>query len=244
MDIDTPPPEVNKTPKKKEAARRFAEAYSHKSLSSPTVQEHILSYLLRNCYRETALAFLSADITCECYRPTLSPGQLSQLDGRRAMMDAVLNGDILRAIDMADKMLGTSCSILFPMVYLRLLCQHFVELVRNRKTHDALSFAQQTIAPFAKQHPDGLSLLQGYLPLLAYHEPELSPLFELVDGKKREELAEALNGSVFGHLREKSGETQYELERLMQQLTMVMRRIREGNPKWCLEDALEDRAKE
>lgn len=159
------------------------------------------------------------------------------------MMDAVLEGDVLRAVSIADDLLpdANPLATLFPMTHLRLLCQHFVELVRMRKTIEALSFAQKTIAPFGKRNPAGIPLLQSYLPLLAYLEPERSPVFELIDVRRRETLAEELNGCVFGYLRD-GGDVgkRSELERLVRQLTMVMRKAKEGNPKWSLEQVLDD----
>lgn len=247
MDIDganppSRPAHDNKAPKKKEVARRAADAAANKTLPPGLLRKHILSYLLRNCHRQTALALLHAQVVADSAPPpSLTPAALAELDARRHMMDAVLSGDILAAITMANALLpsATPLSILYPMVHIRLLCQHFAELVRVKKTIDALSFAQQDIAPLGRQHPAGIPLLQTYLPLLAYREPERSPMFELVDVRRRDPLAEELNGCVYGFLRE--GETAAsELERLLRHLTVVMRNVRDGAPDWSVGNMLKE----
>lgn len=259
-----PIPGAHSTPKKKEVARLAADAASTRALPPGLVRSLVLSYLLRNCYRRTALAFVAADDAAaprpdpaamsDAPRPALSPRELDQLDQRRAMMDRVLAGDVLAGVDIADRLLAratppASVVSAFPMVYLRLLCQHFVELVRARRTIDALSFAQRTIAPLGKVNPAGLPLLRNYLPLLAYHEPELSPIFELVDKRHRETLAEDLNDHVFSYLHHVQTddlpprvERQSELERLMRHLSLLMNKLgeKEEGPKWTLARVIAD----
>lgn len=259
MDVDNPPqiPSSPKTPKKKEVARLAAEASTSRPLPPHLVRNVVLSYLLRNCYRHTALAFVTADTPCplgdamtDLPASSTSSGlpvtllsnlQLEQLDKRRAMMDCVLNGDVMAGITVAEGLLGGSLAGKFPMMNLRLLCQHFVELVRARKTIEALSFAQREIAPLGKVNPEGLPLLQSYLPLLAYQNPELSPVFELVDKRHRESLASELNDCVFGFLERREGR-ESELERLMRQLSAVMRRLGEGS--WSLADVVQEKGEE
>lgn len=259
MDVDAPPPIPSspspKTPKKKELARLAAEVSRSHSLSPHLVRTLVLSYLLRNCYRGTALAFVeaAAPIPTEDKMsdmaetpppprvPCLSQAQLDQLDKRRLMMDYVLDGDIMAGISVAETLLGASMLRVFPMMHLRLLCQHFVELVRVRKTIDALSFAQREIAPLGKQCPEGLPLLQSYLPLLAYTDPELSPVFELLDRKRLEGLAEELNDCVFSFSERGEGR-ESEMERLLRQLSVVMRKL--GEEGWSLEALVTDKKEE
>lgn len=263
MDVDAPPPPIPsspspKTPKKKEVARLAADASHSHSLPPNLVRTLVLSYLLRNCHRRTALAFVEAaapiptdDAMSDLPDPSPSPSpspipslsqsQLDQLDKRRLMMDQVLSGDIMSGIAVAENLLCASMLQLFPMVHLRLLCQHFVELVRARKTIDALAFAQKEIAPLGKRNPEGLPLLQSYLPLLAYPNPELSPVFELMDMKHRESLAEELNDCVFGFLEGGEGR-ESELERLVRQLSSVMRRL--GEREWSLAGIVADQGEE
>lgn len=283
--ISIPTSHDNKAPKKKEVARIAADAATSRILPNGLVRQLVLSYLLRNCYRATALAFVAADGESDLADdgpapPTqpaddanmtddvvpaqraaqtscLTPLELGQLDQRRAMMDHILVGDILGGIALAESLLSSSASgaqsttvrAAFPMVYLRLLCQHFVELVRQRKTIDALSFAQQTIAPLGKVNPAGLPLLQNYLPLLAYSEPEMSPIFELVDTRHREALAEELNDHVFSYLHYVQSNSQppkvqrqSELERLMRHLSVLMNKLpdKDDRPKWTLASVIAD----
>lgn len=252
------------------------------------IRSLVLSYLLRNCYRATALAFVTADADnppaqqnghtplpdspsdasmSDARTPdkaahlthSLTPAELDQLDQRRSMMDRILSGDICGGIALAESLLSSPATAVskttlkdaFPAVFLRLLCQHFVELMRQRKPIDAISFARDTIAPLSKSIPSGLLLLQNYLPLLAYMDPETSPVFDLLDVAHRQTLAEELNDYVFAYLHQSqdgkqdpSVFRQSGLERLMRQLSVLMNKLpgdakdKEERPKWTLAEAL------
>lgn len=288
----TTPDQDAKSPKKKNDFPQMpTNAADSQVLPDRLVRRLVLSYLLRNCYCTTALAFVASDPEVEIQQnghtpstnsptdttmsddapaeseaplmPSITPVELEQLDQRRAMMDRILSGDICGGIELAESLLSSPSSSVssttvkdaFPKVYLRLLCQHFVELMRQRKPIDAISFARHSIAPLGKSMPSGLPLLQDYLPLLAYMDPEKSPMFEQLDTKHRESLAEELNGHVYAYLHHHPKEKkqpivhrQSELERLMRQLSLLMNKLppkegkekEEERPKWTLADALEE----
>lgn len=275
MDVDATasasiPNNNNKAPKK-EAARLAADAANLRTLPNGLVRTLVLSYLLRNCYRETALAFVAADETADYptdamhdnatapsgLPPRLTSRELDHLEKRRSMMNLVLTGDVLAAIELADSLLSTShtgntVQTLFPTVYFHLLSQHFVELVRSRNTIDALAFAQKSIAPLCREHSDFTKPFQEYLPLLAYPEPELSPLFNLLDERCRATVAEELNDHVFSYLIDSKCtqlckvERQSELERIMRHLSLLMTKLsdKDDSSKWTLAEALADHPSE
>jgi hypothetical protein len=67
------------------------------------------------------------------------------------------------AIDEAIKLLRSAFPQLLdkhPEVRFKLLCQRFIELIRQRKKEEALLFAQKEWSPHAKDDPSLLDELQ------------------------------------------------------------------------------------
>lgn len=167
---------------------------------------------------------------------------------RRKIITNTNNGDIQSALSLANGLLQshtkpTSLSESFPETYVRALCQHFVELIRANENFSALAFARDTITPFGKQYHEALVLLQRYLPLLAYSQPELSPIFDLVDLDRRATLAEELNSCTVAWLKGDSGLfcTRPLLERVIRQIILVKRKL--SNDQWSLNDVLDEDVK-
>lgn len=301
-EADTPStPSASEAPPKKEAARAadaagatLARSIAEQQLPNGLVKSIVLSYLLRHCYRDTALSFLKAheqatangslvESTTEfvadavaaaatttddipsstptkhiTLRDKLPADVFDRLDRRKRVIQLVEKGDILQAVDAADELLpkkgstdaGGLCA-LFPSLFFRLSCQHYVELLRARRTADALTFAQQTLAPLGKQEAKSMTLLREYVALLAYSEPEKSPLGSLMSLQSRRQLAEELNDCIYNFDQPDApdnpvdAERQSRLERLVRQLSVTMDKLQEvagtGSPKWSLNEALRDK---
>lgn len=168
-----------------------------------------------------------------------------QLSLRRTLIAHISDGDIPPALKLADRLLDKSpvsstLSDLYPLTYARLLCQHFVELLRKNEV-EALTYAQNHIAPFSKRHEDAVLLMRKYLPLLAYPQLELSPLFDLMDVKHRDALANDVNGCVMAWLRGDDVSavlsTLSPLERILRHLVIVMCKVK--GDSWSLQQVLE-----
>lgn len=234
---------------------------SPSSVSPKLIRDLIVSYLIHNCYEQTAIALLSVDgdvVTRQKLTEFTAKSQphekpLIVLDDhkltmRRKIITNINNGDIQPALSLANGLLQshsnpTSLPDSFPETYVRALCQHFVELLRVNENFSALAFARDTISPFGKQHHEALVLLQRYLPLLAYSQPELSPIFDLVDLDRRATLAEELNSCTVAWLKGDTGLlcTMPLLERVIRQLILVKRKL--NNDQWSLNDVLDEDVK-
>lgn len=235
---------------------------SSTAFSSKIIRNLIVSYLIHNCYEKTAIAFLSADensavsdgFIMETTKPQLKQVNHSEplndyhLATRRKLMTSVADGDIQPALSLADGLLQShsvpsTMNTSFPETYARALCQHYVELIRANEDLSALAFARGTIRSFSKQFNDALVLLKRYLPLLAYQQPELSPMFDLVDVNRRDALADELNGCVLAWLRADTCAlcTLPPLERILRQLTLIKRKLEKQ--QWNLNDIWDEDTK-
>lgn len=98
-----------------------------------------------------------------------------------------------------------------------LLSLHFVELVSAKKCTEALEFAQTKLTPFGKVQKY-VEKLEDFMALLAYEEPEKSPMFHLLSLEYKQHVAESLNRAILAHANLPSYSA---MERLIQQITVV-----------------------
>lgn len=227
---------------------------------------HILDFLLRSCYKETALAFVANDPLRQS--ATLEASVLNSLDQRAVVTKLLVVGDVMAALAAADSLLSAfeamqprvagakgekqfwSVRESLPALYFELACQHFIELVRRGSAGEALLFAQDKLAPLAKDEPAKMVALQDITVLLAFDDPSKSPGGSLLDPGRREILATALNdhlyrackkiGSSLGGGASQSDENasarrQSSLERVLRQVDVCGSMLR---PAWSLKDVL------
>lgn len=83
--------------------------------------------------------------------------------------------------------------------------------------NEALEFAQAKLTPFGKVSKY-VQKLEDFMALLAYEEPEKSPMFHLLSFEYRQHVADSLNRAILAHGKLPSYS---ELERLIQQATVV-----------------------
>ncbi|XBH66093.1 hypothetical protein VPH35_119554 [Triticum aestivum] len=95
------------------------------SVSDNNVRNIVLSYLMHNCFKETAKTFLST------------------------ILNFVVEGDAVKAIELttelAPNLLENDTDLHFDLISL-----HFIELIRSRKCTEALEFGQKKLTPFGK----------------------------------------------------------------------------------------------
>ncbi|KAL0325822.1 UNVERIFIED_CONTAM: Glucose-induced degradation protein 8 [Sesamum radiatum] len=82
---------------------------------------------------------------------------------------------------------------------------------------EALGFAQSKFTPFGKEQKY-VEKLEDFMALLAYEEPEKSPMFHLLSSEHRQHVADSLNRAILAHTKLPSYS---EMERLIQQTTVV-----------------------
>ncbi|XP_020691187.1 glucose-induced degradation protein 8-B homolog isoform X1 [Dendrobium catenatum] len=162
--------------------------YENVSINDNDVRNIVLSYLVHNCFKETAEALLTGTGMQQ------SVNYLSDLDKRKAIFHFALEGDAIRAIELteqlAPKLLEQNEDLHFDLLGL-----HFVELVCSKKCTEALEFAQAKLTPFGKIQKN-VEKLEDFMALLAYEEPEKSPMFHLLGSEYRQSIADNLNRAV------------------------------------------------
>ncbi|GJQ08837.1 hypothetical protein GpartN1_g628.t1 [Galdieria partita] len=141
----------------------------------------------------------------------LDKQELELLDLRKRVWQLIKKGDYLTGLDWANVVLrrsiqgsgttqfkaGDDClETYFPKVAFRVFCHHFVELIRQGKPLEALSFAKNKLGPLCDTDPSFIERFQDYLALLAYEDPEKSPEFHLMSLEERDETAEEVNGCL------------------------------------------------
>ncbi|KAA3486341.1 glucose-induced degradation protein 8-like protein isoform X2 [Gossypium australe] len=98
-----------------------------------------------------------------------------------------LEGNALKAIELIGQ-LATNLLEKSKDLHFDFLSLHFVELVCSRKCTEALEFAQMKLTPFGKEQKY-VEKLEDFMALLAYKEPEKSPMFHLLSLEYRQHVA-------------------------------------------------------
>ncbi|KAI0511309.1 hypothetical protein KFK09_011935 [Dendrobium nobile] len=209
--------------------RQYLHQELGKSINDNDVRNIVLSYLVHNCFKETAEALLTGTGMQQ------SVNYLSDLDKRKAIFHFALEGDAIRAIELteqlAPKLLEQNEDLHFDLLGL-----HFVELVCSKKCTEALEFAQAKLTPFGKIQKN-VEKLEDFMALLAYEEPEKSPMFHLLGSEYRQSIADNLNRAVLAHANLPSYSS---MERLIQQATVIRQYLhqelgKDGPPPFSLQ---------
>ncbi|KAH8554084.1 CTLH/CRA C-terminal to lish motif domain-containing protein [Umbelopsis sp. PMI_123] len=156
--------------------------------------------------------------------------QWSQLEARRELYYAIQNGKIAKAFDLLSEhfpMLTSSTNATNRTVQFRLNCQRFIEIVRLGETLEALKFAQTTLRALSNDlkingTPEEIETLSTISSLIAYQNPEQSPIAKYLDQSYRDESADIVNNAVL-ELVDLPVETR--LERIVKQMTVVRSEI-------------------
>jgi hypothetical protein len=156
-----------------------------------------------------------------------------------AIYSHVLEGNVLKAIELTNQ-LAVDLLASNRDIHFDLLSLHFVELVRAKNCASALEFAQGELRPFGKQEDRYREKLQDCMALLAYEEPENSPLFHYLTDDYRQSVADALNCAVLAHANLPSYTS---MEKLLQHTTVVSQRLhqelgKDGPPTFTLKSFL------
>ncbi|XP_012570814.1 uncharacterized protein [Cicer arietinum] len=190
--------------------------YENTAINEKDVPNIVMSYLIHNCYEESAESFIASTGS---KRPT---DYLDNMEKRKKIFHYALEGNALKAIELTEQLtpdiLEKNKDLLFDLLSL-----HFVELVRSRKCTEALEFAQTKLSPFGKE-AKYMEKLEDFMALLAYKEPEKSPMFHLLSLEYRQQFADSLNRTILAYFNLPSYTA---MERLIQQATLVRQCLNE-----------------
>ncbi|KAF5199326.1 Glucose-induced degradation protein 8-like protein [Thalictrum thalictroides] len=184
--------------------------YEQSAINDCDVRNIVLSYLVHNCFKETAESFITST---GMKQPADYP---VDMDKRKPIFHFALEGNALKAIELTEQ-LAQNLLEENKDLHFDLLSLHFVELVCSKKCTEALEFAQNKLTPFGKVHKY-VEKLEDFMALLAYEEPEKSPMFHLLKQDHRQHVADSLNRAILAHTNQPSYSA---MERLIQQTTVV-----------------------
>ncbi|XP_019414974.1 PREDICTED: glucose-induced degradation protein 8 homolog [Lupinus angustifolius] len=204
--------------------------YENIAINDNEIHDVVLSYLIHNCYNESVESFIA------CTGMKQPTDYLENMEKRKRIFHCALEGNALKAIELTEKLapdiLNKNKDLEFDLLSL-----HFVELARCKKCTEALEFAQTKLSPFGKEQKY-MEKLQDFMALLAYKEPEKSPVFHLLSSEFRQQVTDSLNRAILAHLNLPSYAA---MERLIQQATVVRQCLtqepgKDGPPPFSLKD--------
>ncbi|KAL0723868.1 hypothetical protein Bca4012_038467 [Brassica carinata] len=208
--------------------------FQHIVVRDGDIHSIVMSYLLHNCFNETADSLAS---TTGIKQPEVDR---VNMETRKQIMRFILEKKALKAIELTEQ-LAQDLLEKNKDLHFDLLCLHFVELVSAGKKccKEALGFAQTKLAPFGNVHKY-VEKLQDIMALLAYEDPEKSPMFHLVSSEYRQQVADYLNRAILEHANHPSVTP---MERLLQQVTVARQYLTEEKgkdafPPFSLKDSL------
>ncbi|KAK6256808.1 hypothetical protein QUC31_000267 [Theobroma cacao] len=164
--------------------------FEHVAVNDNDIHNIVMSYLVHNCFKETVESFIA------CTGMKQPSDYLEDMEKRKKIFQFALEGNALMAIELTEQ-LATNLLEKNKDLHFDLLSLHFVELVCSRKCTEALEFAQTKLAPFDKEQKY-VEKLEDFMALLAYEEPEKSPMFHLLSLEYRQHVAESLNRAILG----------------------------------------------
>ncbi|KAG2698490.1 hypothetical protein I3843_07G153100 [Carya illinoinensis] len=184
--------------------------YEHVAINDNDIRNVVLSYLVHNCFNETVESFITST---GMKQPA---DYLEGMEKRKRIFHFALEGNALKAIELTNQ-LATDLLEKKEDLHFDLLSIHFGELVRSRKCTEALEFAMSKLTPFGKVQKY-IEKLEDFMALLAYEEPDKSPMFHLLSLDYRQQVADSLNRAILAHMNLPSYTA---MERLIQQTTVV-----------------------
>jgi len=148
----------------------------------------IMDYLVNEGFKEAAEKFQEES--------GIEPDvDLSTLDNRILIREAVQQGNIQESISLVNQ-LHPELLDNDRYLYFHLQQLHLIELIRNGKIEEALTFAQNKISEAGETNPEVLNELERTLALLAFEKPSQSPFSDLLDQTHRQKIASELNAAI------------------------------------------------
>ncbi|XP_030379786.1 glucose-induced degradation protein 8 homolog isoform X2 [Scaptodrosophila lebanonensis] len=148
----------------------------------------VMNYLVTEGYKDAAEKFeTEAD---------LEPGvKFENLEDRLRIRRAVTEGRVQHAMELAKKLypriFESDNYMYFHMQQLRL-----IELIRERKLEQALSFAQSGSSGMNDLKRENVHEMERTLALLAFEKPEESPFGDLMGHSYRQRIASEMNSAI------------------------------------------------
>jgi len=155
------------------------------------VTETVLNFMIHHGYAASAAVFAR-----DTGREESVGAEVASTLQRQRICRLVLDGQIRQAIDAATEMhpdiLENDEDTLF-----QLRCQEFIELIRRKgPIGDILAFGKQQLSQFLGKRKEFDDQLSDVFSLLAFSDPSQSEKSSLLEIRRREPVAAALNGAI------------------------------------------------
>ncbi|CAF0738772.1 unnamed protein product [Adineta steineri] len=175
----------------------WMEAIEQQHLERSSLNRLIINYLITEGFKEAAEKF------AEETGMSLNNIDLTSVDERLKIREAIENGKIQEAIDIINKkapeLLDQNRQLAFHLKQ-----QHLIELIRLNLIDDALSYAQIHLAEFAEDEILMRQELEKTMALLVFDKPLESPYGYLMQISHRQQVANEINSALLIHQNEQS----------------------------------------
>lgn len=159
-----------------------------RDISRTCMNKLIMNYLVTEGFKEAAEKFqLESGVN-----PTVD---LNSLDNRIQIRDAIMNGRIQEATALVNQ-LHPELLDNDRYLYFHLQQLHLIELIRNNRVEEALSFAQSHLSESGESNTAVLSELERTVALLAFEDPINSPFGDLLQPAHRQKVASEVNAAI------------------------------------------------
>jgi len=202
-------------------------------ISKQDLNKLVMNYLIIEGYKDAAEKFQQESGT--------NPGvDLNSISDRMLIRNAIQNGRIEEAIervnDLNPQILDSN-----PLIFFHLQQQRLIELIRKNNIQEALTFAQQELAPQGEENSQFLEELERTMALLAFEDQSKSPVASLLDQAQRQRTASELNAAILvSQCQEKDPKLPILLKMLLWSQNQLERKIRFPKIKNLLTAELED----
>lgn len=168
--------------------KQWVKLLEDNDLNRTDMNKLIMNYLVTEGFKEAAEKFQEeSGVT-----PSVD---LHSLDERIQIRDAIMNGRIQEATALINQfnpeLLDNDRYLYFHLQQL-----HLIELIRNNRVEEALSFAQSHLSEAGEEDPLVLTELERTVALLAFEDPLSSPFGDLLAPAHRQKIASEVNAAI------------------------------------------------
>ncbi|CAG0880309.1 unnamed protein product [Cyprideis torosa] len=175
----------------------WMEGIAETQVARSDINALVMEYLVTEGFKEAAEKFREEAEMRSSLGGMSNYSQLdmASMDERIKIRQAVQSGNIKEAIRLVNQ---GHPELLDDESYLHfhLQQQHLIELIREGKVEEALTYAQTHLSERGEEDPSVLPELERTLALLAFETPEESPFANLLHPSHRQKVASELNAAL------------------------------------------------
>mmetsp|Transcript_12844 Transcript_12844/g.23903 ORF Transcript_12844/g.23903 Transcript_12844/m.23903 type:complete len:226 (-) Transcript_12844:98-775(-) len=180
------------------------------------LNEIVFNFLTNEGYTEAALKFKEETGMSQAFDEIESKERMSV---RMSIMDGDINTAIEQITALDPQLLDANPNLCF-----KLRLQKLVEYIKEGNIIEALAYGQEVLAPAARSNSALLQELERVMALMAFDNPENSPVASLVQISQRQQIASEVNEAL---LKSKGLQGDSKLKLLMKSLLWSQKKLGE-----------------